>query len=71
MAELKIKGRGDGPYLISGQARYTDADGQEQMTEGKVVALCRCGGSDKKPFCDGTHRKIDFAAPAVELRMAE
>ena len=30
------------------------------------VFLCRCGGSDNKPFCDGTHKRIEFEAPGVE-----
>jgi CDGSH-type Zn-finger protein len=66
-----IKGREDGPYLIDGGATYTDAEGNEQETKGKMVALCRCGGSVNKPFCDGTHRKIDFKAPAVELALLD
>ena len=64
---VQVKGREDGPYLIPGQARYVDAEGQESTTQGTMVALCRCGGSAKKPFCDGTHRKIEFQAPPIEL----
>lgn len=67
MAQIKITGRESGPYLISGSAVYTDADGNEQTTSGSTVALCRCGGSANKPFCDGTHRKIDFEAAKIEL----
>jgi len=67
MAEIKITGREDGPYLIAGSATYTDADGNEQTTSGTMVALCRCGGSKNKPFCDGTHRDIHFTAPKIEL----
>ncbi|MBN1660418.1 MAG: CDGSH iron-sulfur domain-containing protein [Anaerolineae bacterium] len=67
MADFEVKGRENGPYLIKGQAGYVDADGVEQQTAGKMVALCRCGGSKNKPFCDGTHRALEFQAPPVEL----
>ena len=59
----------NGPYLVPGTATYTDADGNEQKTPGKAVALCRCGQSSNKPFCDGTHNKIGFEAPAVTLKL--
>jgi CDGSH-type Zn-finger protein len=66
---LTIKGRENGPYMIDGACTHTDADGNEQTTSGRRVHLCRCGGSANKPFHDGTHRKIDFRAPAVELTL--
>jgi CDGSH-type Zn-finger protein len=69
MSELKIKARKNGPYMVPGSAVYTDADGEEQKTKGEVVALCRCGGSKNKPFCDGTHRKNGFEAPEVILTL--
>ncbi|HEY6437972.1 MAG TPA: (4Fe-4S)-binding protein [Ignavibacteriaceae bacterium] len=48
-----------GPYLIKGKFVFVGTDGKEEIKEGSV-ALCRCGGSSNKPFCDGTHRKIGF-----------
>lgn len=71
MSEVKIRGREDAPYMLTGQARYVDADGREQVTKGKGISLCRCGGSARKPFCDGTHRKIEFKARAVEVTVVE
>lgn len=65
----EVKARENGPYLIAGTATYTDADGNEQTTSGTMVALCRCGASANKPFCDGTHRKIDFKGAAIELHL--
>jgi len=59
-----IKARRDGPYLVTGPITLTDADGaQYSLPEGQAVALCRCGGSANKPFCDSTHKEIGFQAP--------
>ena len=53
--------RKDGPYLVSGPVELRDADGN--LYPGKdTVALCRCGASTNKPFCDGTHSKLGFQA---------
>jgi len=61
MADVKIAIRPTGPYLVTGPIELTDGDGNPVSTEGKTtVALCRCGGSTTKPFCDGTHSKIGF-----------
>ena len=51
-----ITTRMNGPYLVKG-LRLVDADGKEFPVPGDTVALCRCGGSTNKPFCDGTHSK--------------
>jgi uncharacterized Fe-S cluster protein YjdI len=48
-----------GPYLVKGKFVFVGADGKEEVKEGSI-ALCRCGASSNKPFCDGTHRKIGF-----------
>ena len=69
MAE--IKANKNGPYLIMGSATYVDADGNEQTTPGTAVALCRCGQSSNKPFCDGTHRKVGFEAAEIVLKLDE
>ncbi len=46
-----------------------DADGQPFDVEpGEVIALCRCGASTNKPFCDGTHSKVGFAAAERAVR---
>lgn len=60
--EVVIKVRENGPYLVRGKVTLTDADGNAYTVEGPNVALCRCGGSQTKPFCDGTHRTNGFAA---------
>ena len=56
----------DGPYLLRGDFRLTDLDGEEIDPRRKTVALCRCGASRRKPFCDGTHKLIGFRAPGGE-----
>lgn len=59
MADINITPSENGPYLVSGPMRLTDVDGRE-ISHPDPVALCRCGGSNNKPFCDGTHVAIDF-----------
>jgi hypothetical protein len=49
----------NGPLLVSGGVRIVDAEGTV-LFEGERAALCRCGGSGNKPFCDGTHAKNGF-----------
>ena len=66
MADISITVRDNGPYLIRGGATINDADGKTYEVQ-DVVALCRCGHSDRKPFCDGRHKVQDFkSAPRVE-----
>jgi CDGSH-type Zn-finger protein len=54
----------NGPYLVRGAFEVTDADGRVIEMRRKTVALCRCGASRTKPFCDGTHKAIGFDAPS-------
>jgi CDGSH-type Zn-finger protein len=69
MPKIEIKARKNGPYKILGTVTYVEADGQERTTTGSNIALCRCGHSANKPFCDGTHRKIGFEAPLMYLQL--
>jgi CDGSH-type Zn-finger protein len=55
---MKITVRNNGPYLVEGEFELVDAEGNSIPVLKK--ALCRCGGSTTKPFCDGTHSKIGF-----------
>ena len=63
-ARVEIKVRENGPLRVQGPIRLLDADGSEYDLgeRGEVIALCRCGGSTTKPFCDGTHSKTGFEA---------
>jgi CDGSH-type Zn-finger protein len=49
----------NGPLLVYGNILVKDKDGNETQ-KNKVTAFCRCGSSGNKPYCDGTHRKINF-----------
>lgn len=55
---LKIKVYPNGPLLVEGTIELTLADGSTVQKD--KAHLCRCGGSQNKPFCDGTHAKIGF-----------
>jgi CDGSH-type Zn-finger protein len=54
----------DGPLLVRGPFRMQDQDGNEIEVTRKTVALCRCGKSRIRPFCDGTHAAVRFHAPS-------
>lgn len=71
MTEVDIKVRENGPYRVTGPIRIVDADGTEYELpdDERPVALCRCGGSTTKPFCDGTHSRTGFEA--AERAVAE
>ncbi len=61
MADVTIEIIKNGPYIVKGEVELKDADGNSYPVE-KRMALCRCGASSEKPFCDGTHSKIGFQA---------
>ena len=56
---VKIHVAANGPFLVNGNCTIIDKDGKETNREGKT-ALCRCGASSNKPFCDGAHKAIVF-----------
>jgi len=56
-----IKVTENGPFIVSGVERITRlSDGKTYESQGQV-ALCRCGESKNKPFCDGTHKRVEFS----------
>ncbi|HTE62272.1 MAG TPA: CDGSH iron-sulfur domain-containing protein [Solirubrobacteraceae bacterium] len=54
----------DGPLLVRGPFRLVDQEGREIDAGRETVALCRCGKSRMRPFCDGTHKLVRFTAPS-------
>ncbi|HEX8152865.1 MAG TPA: CDGSH iron-sulfur domain-containing protein [Thermoanaerobaculia bacterium] len=64
-----IKIAENGPLIVQGEFNLVDAQGNEVPV--KKAALCRCGGSTIKPFCDGTHSKIGFQGANAAVEKAE
>lgn len=64
---LVIRCRENGPYVIKGAIKVIDHLGNEfTPPPGKdTIALCRCGGSGSRPFCDGSHRTCNFTAAEI------
>ena len=72
MADVKIQVTEDGPYVVFGKVELVDHLGNAIPTEKEnVVALCRCGGSMNKPFCDGRHSRIGFRGAERAVEEAE
>ena len=72
---VKITIRPNGPYKVEdpeGAVELIDSAGNKIDLTGKpIYALCRCGASTTKPFCDGTHSKIGFQAAEAAAAMKE
>ena len=61
MADVTIDIIKNGPFIVNGAVELKDPDGNAYPAKQRL-ALCRCGASTTKPFCDGTHSKIGFQA---------
>jgi CDGSH-type Zn-finger protein len=59
--DVKIRFKENGPIIVTGEVSVVGADGAE-VKEIENVALCRCGHSENKPFCDGSHVASGFKA---------
>jgi CDGSH-type Zn-finger protein len=79
---VRVKITRNGPYLVTGPVRLADLTiatdaagiseewvGQDRPEAGKSIALCRCGHSQSKPFCDGTHAKVGFDGTETANRL--
>jgi CDGSH-type Zn-finger protein len=69
---INVMTKKNGPFIVTGdlgELNLTDADGNKFDISGKqAVALCRCGASVNKPFCDGQHSKIGFQAAEAAVK---
>ncbi len=57
--ETKVTVTKAGPLLVDGNLKITQTDGEIVEKQG-MTAFCRCGASDNKPFCDGSHKNVEF-----------
>jgi CDGSH-type Zn-finger protein len=57
--ETKVEVKPNGPLIVLGNLSIKDVEGNV-TSKSNMTAFCRCGASSNKPFCDGSHRKIDF-----------
>ena len=62
MGDVSVTVNRSRPLLVAGPIRLLDADGTAYTLEREVIALCRCGQSANKPFCDGSHKTTAFTA---------
>jgi len=62
MERARITPYEDGPLLVRGSFELMDQNGEPIESRRRTVALCRCGKSRIKPFCDGTHKATRFKA---------
>jgi CDGSH-type Zn-finger protein len=58
----------DGPLIVRGDFQLVDQDGVAIDPGRRTIALCRCGKSGIKPFCDGAHKRAGFSAPSAPSR---
>lgn len=71
MADIRITVRPNGPYRVEGEVELVDGQGKAFGLGGrKAISLCRCGHSQNKPFCDGSHATAGFqdAAEARDIQ---
>ena len=65
MADVTIRPAKNGPYIVEGPVELFDPEGNKITVDKPRIALCRCGASSNKPFCDGTHSSIGFQAAEI------
>jgi CDGSH-type Zn-finger protein len=68
---MKITLVENGPIIVKAEAEVSVRVGVDAKTTSDAIALCRCGQSSKKPFCDGSHNDAEFKASAGELNLVK
>jgi CDGSH-type Zn-finger protein len=73
MADVRLRLRHNGPIVVEGPFTLVDHEGNKFTlpTDKPLVALCRCGQSKQRPFCDGAHKTCGFDAPETATKPAE
>ncbi len=66
---MKISAMENGPLLIESADMNITKQGETEKIDGKMIALCRCGHSNSKPFCDGAHKQAGFQAEPLDLNI--
>ncbi len=66
---IKIKVAENGPILIEVNKAVLHSKGKAEELPKKIIALCRCGQSSNKPFCDGTHKSCGFTGELAEIEV--
>jgi len=70
MSEVKITVSKNGPLRLEGEFSICDPEGKTYGLAGRTfISLCRCGQSNNKPFCDGTHNKIGFQHQPIAMEL--
>jgi CDGSH-type Zn-finger protein len=64
MSGARITPYRDGPLIVRGTFELVDQDGTPIACRGETIALCRCGRSRIRPFCDGSYQLVRFRAPS-------
>jgi len=65
MSDVTVRPTKNGPLIVEGPVDLFDTEGNPIKLDKTRIALCRCGASSNKPFCDGTHSQIGFQAGAA------
>ncbi|MCX7784467.1 MAG: CDGSH iron-sulfur domain-containing protein [Meiothermus sp.] len=69
---MKIRLRENGSLVLDlPEGTRFVLNGEERVLERAKLALCRCGHSEHKPFCDGSHKRVGFEAAASEVELAQ
>lgn len=59
MSDVMIQVKDNGPLRVTGTVKLVDAEGNE-FEQKAAFSLCRCGHSENKPYCDGSHKTAEF-----------
>lgn len=71
MPDVTITIRRNGSFKVEGPVRLIDSNGNEIVVDKPVIALCRCGHSQNKPYCDGSHKAQAFDGVEAHIAAAE